>query len=211
MRIKDIIAESQINPGIKTILQQKGYKLLGNGVDQQAYLEPRTGLVLKIFGRSEQKSKGQEAFFEFARFCQSHPNNQFLPQISGWQTFNFKGHRYLQIRVERMFAIDDDLGEALSDFAMAACSGRGNLDNYINSHAAKQADSWGDNPGRKVHAELFTHVGEQGLKELWNTIVQLNAIAKRHPDLSMDLHGGNFMYGSDGHIVISDPFVSSYS
>jgi hypothetical protein len=211
MHIKDILAEAQISPGIRVALRQKGYKELGSGVDQQAWLEPKTGLVLKIFGRSEQKSKGQDAFFEFVKFCRANPNNQFLPQISGWQPFYFKGHRYLQIRIERMFPIDEDLGEALSDFAMAACSGRNNLNNYINKNAAKQAGSWGDNPGRKVHAELFTHVGEQGLKELWNTIVQLNDMAKRHPELSMDLHGGNFMFGSDGHIVISDPFVSTYS
>lgn len=210
MIIKDIIVESQINPGIKTILQKKGYKMLGSGVDQQAWLEPKTGLVLKIFGRSVQGSKGQEAFFEFAKYCQTHPQNQFLPQISGWETFMFKGHRYLQIRIERMFAIDDDLGEALSDFAMAACS-TGTLDNYIKNNAAKQSDTWGEDPGRKVHAELFTHVGESGLNELWNTIRQLNSIANKHSDLSMDLHSDNFMFGSDGHVVISDPWVSTHS
>ena len=49
MKINEILNEAYSDPGIAKILKQKGYKKLGSGVDQTAYLTP-DGMILKIFG-----------------------------------------------------------------------------------------------------------------------------------------------------------------
>jgi predicted unusual protein kinase regulating ubiquinone biosynthesis (AarF/ABC1/UbiB family) len=53
----------------------------------------------------------------------------------------------------------------------------------------------------------MSYLGEDGLATLWKTIESLFQIAKRS-GYDLDLHPGNFMLGSDGHIVISDPFYA---
>jgi len=60
------------------------------------------------------------------------------------------------------------------------------------------------------YRELMTYIGgEDKLALLWNTIKDLNRIA-HSGEFNVDLHPGNFMLGSDGHIVISDPFYTGY-
>ena len=53
----------------------------------------------------------------------------------------------------------------------------------------------------------MTHLGEDGFKLLWKTMKDLSKIAD-HKGYNLDLHSKNFMLGSDGHIVISDPFFA---
>ena len=53
--------------------------------------------------------------------------------------------------------------------------------------------------------QLIIHLGEEGLRKLWDTIGMLNKVAQKN-GYYLDLHGGNFMLGSDGTPVISDPF-----
>jgi hypothetical protein len=57
--------------------------------------------------------------------------------------------------------------------------------------------------------ELIISLGEDGLALLWSTLQDLLKIAKKW-DFTLDLHPGNFMLGSDGHVVISDPFYNAY-
>jgi hypothetical protein len=44
---------------------------------------------------------------------------------------------------------------------------------------------------------------------LWKTIKELDKISSKGL-FKMDLHGFNFMLGSDGHIIINDPFFSGW-
>lgn len=202
MLINDIIVESQIDPGLEKVLTKQGYKLMGAGIDQQAWLEPGTGLIMKIFGYSH-RNRSHKSFFAFAKVCQDEPNNPFLPQISGWEEFNFKGKRYLKIHMERLFPLDGDLREAIEDLVSHTKSNRGInsfIDDYLDRHS-----EWGDK-NRLVYGELISLLGEQGIRTLWKTISRLSVIANEQ-GLVLDLHGGNFMHGSDGQIVISDPFV----
>jgi predicted unusual protein kinase regulating ubiquinone biosynthesis (AarF/ABC1/UbiB family) len=53
----------------------------------------------------------------------------------------------------------------------------------------------------------MTYLGKDGLEKIWKTMVDLYKIANRS-GFHLDLHPGNFMLGSDGHIVISDPFFA---
>ena len=76
MRINEVITESlvdeaQMDDDIKKVMQKQGYKFLGHGQDQDAYLAP-DGTILKIFGYetdSRGMSEGQRSFIDFANFC----------------------------------------------------------------------------------------------------------------------------------------------
>ena len=213
MRAIEFIAEANIDIGIDSALRQKGYKRLGKGVDQNVYLEPGTGMVMKIF-RSNASSTGgdhltpgQKTFKAFADYCLANPDNEFLPNFSGWETFKFNNMLYLQIRTERMFPIDPDRGYFLEELATAArlSTQAWQKDQFIDT--AINDDTIYDETTR---AEMLSMLGSDGFNQLWDTINDLNQIAI-DGRFKMDLHGGNFMLGSDGHIVISDPFFIGWN
>ena len=88
MRATEFLLEAYTDRSIEGILKKKGYKKLGSGVDQTAYLAP-DGMILKIFGTSRsskngsvQLTKAQKTFKAFADYCKAHPNNPFLPGVS---------------------------------------------------------------------------------------------------------------------------------
>ena len=102
MKIHEFIPEEQLDEAIidrkiKEILVNKGYKFLGAGVDQAAYLEPGSGQVLKIFGTQSangltssgkpQFTKGQRMFFFWAKYCMDRQNNPFLPKFYGFESY----------------------------------------------------------------------------------------------------------------------------
>ena len=208
MKINELLIEAQMNPKIKKILTQKGYKFLGHGQDQDAYLAP-DGTILKIFGYEGNRrglSKGQQSFVDFANFCMQNPNNPFCPQFGGWDQFDFEGQRYLQIKSERLFdfkkakagPIAEQLEELVEEVkANGAKRGFEKFldDNYDYGFGAEQAVG-----------SLITLVGgEKEVQLLCNTIEQLSKLAEQK-GYRLDLHSGNFMLGSDGEIVINDPF-----
>jgi hypothetical protein len=207
MRINEILTEAQMNPGIKKVLIQKGYKFLGHGQDQDAYIAP-DGTILKIFGY-ERGSKGfsrsQQSFIDFANYCMKNPNNPFLPQFGGWNQFEFKGQRYLQIKCERLFEFKKAkvprIAEALSDFVddVTAFGPERAIANFLDVAVDYEyADDIGP-----ILINLVG--GEKELKLLAKTIDQLDTLADKK-GYRLDLHSGNFMLGSDGEIVINDPF-----
>jgi len=217
MIVKEILLEfgSVFDPRITTDLKKKGYKFLKKGADQQAWLEPGTGLILKIFGTTLNNqgygrlSKAQQSFKDFADYCQKHKDNPFLPNFLGWETFYRGGETYLQIRMERLFPFPNKYwGEWLEEMANAAW-------NYPNPMTWYAAEMSGQDEGDYVPGtafsealpELLSHLGEDGFKLLWKTIRDLEKIADRK-GYGLDLHSKNFMLGSDGHIVISDPFFA---
>ncbi len=213
MRINEILNEAKMDPGVKKVLLQKGYKFLGRGQDQDAYLAP-DGTILKIFGY-ERGSKGfsesQQSFIDFANFCMKNPNNPFLPQFGGWNQFEFNGEKYLQIKCERLFdfvkAKAGPVAQVLSDLVDSVemyGAERGFEDFMANAYD----DTYTNDRTEKAIGELIALVGgKQEVKLLCKTIEQLAKIAERK-DYGLDLHRGNFMLGSDGEIVINDPFFT---
>jgi hypothetical protein len=206
MRVKEL-TESYVEPGVVKLLKEKGYKFLGGGVDQSVWLEPGTGLVLKIFGTDSwidnayKMSKEQKSFIKFADYCMANPNNEFLPQFLGWEKFKFNEHVYLQIRCERLFEIDKGKTRIWANELNT-------MARYIRLRHSMNAYLRDSNKNEKQgHYELMSYLGEGGLAKLWKTIEGLYSIAMRS-GYDLDLHPGNFMLGSDGHIVISDPFYA---
>lgn len=191
---------SQTDPGIFPVMREKGYRLLGAGVDQSAWLEPESGLILKIFGtRAGSKNeftKDHKMFFEWYTFCSQNKSNPFLPDFFGHDSFNFKNKRYLQIRTERLFALPTWLGEALEELARFAQFRSYNF--YIEHKFSKHITD--------RDSKLLAQLGEENLKKLFETVQQVIKYGKRH-NYKIDLHGGNFMLGSDSQIVINDPWV----
>lgn len=222
MRAQQFITEAFIPYDLSAVLIQKGYIPLGKqGADQRAFLEPDSGMVLKIFGTnrdtgdwSNRLTPGQNTFKLFYDYCMANPNNPFLPQCFGWERFEWDHQMYLQIRVERLFEFKGHRGWAKLLEYMAR-----QINNTNRSQVAKQSfidrylsdryeDGYDGDPDEE-HASgaddtLFTHLGDN-FDLLWDTIVDLKNIAKGN-GIRLDLHEGNFMLGSDGEIVISDPF-----
>ncbi len=217
MRAEEFLSEAYTDRSIDGILRQKGYKKLGSGVDQTAYLAP-DGMILKIFGTSSRAKQGsiqltrsQKTFKAYADYCKANSDNPFLPQFSDWNLFHYKGKPYLQIKMERLFP-----------FTKGA-SGM----NYVLSHLADKAErgnspkqkqdfmkgyenrSWGQQNTDNFN-KLMTLVGEDGFNKLWDTITDLKKVARKIGLGNLDLHDGNFMLGSDGEIVISDPFFAGW-
>jgi hypothetical protein len=210
MKINEVITESvvdeaQMDSGIKKEMTKQGYKFLGHGQDQDAYLAP-DGTILKIFGYetdSRGMSEGQRSFIDFANFCMANSNNPFLPQFGGWTKFHFKGQGYLQIKCERLFEVSEDLGEMLADLVdrIELFSPEQAIERFM--HWDVDNDSYPERAG-----ELITMIGgEQQLLLFARTVKQLSIIGRKK-GYGIDLHSGNFMLGSDGEIVINDPFFT---
>ena len=213
MKISEILTEAQMNPGIKKVLTQKGYKFLGHGQDQDAYLAP-DGTILKIFGferGSQGLSLGQRSFVDFANFCRANPNNPFLPQFGGWEPFDFQGQRYIQIKCERLFdlgksklyGVAEQLENLVDDIdRWGAVKG---LNNFLNDNVD---DEYADTGYRNETGKLVMLMGGEGQLRLFaQTVEQLAKLARKRR-YRLDLHSGNFMLGSDGEIVINDPFFT---
>ena len=210
MRVTEIITEAQHSAEIKQILLDKGYVFLGQGLDQMAFAEPNSNTVLKIYGTSEGARLGeltekQKSFKTFYDAVKADPTNEFLPEIYGYNLFNFNGKPYLQIRMETLFpfrGVAKHWNDILSSMADSV-ERRKPLKEYL-SDLEEHIDN-----SKLKNNELVTfimHLGTEGLTKIYKTIQHLYTIAKKN-NYSLDLHGGNFMLDSDGNPVIVDPYL----
>ena len=220
MRFKEFITEWSDTPlSIKKIMQDKGYKFLGKGVDQSAYLEPKTGKVLKIFGsqgetyRQDGYSRDHIMFKTFANYCEKHSDNQFLPKFDGWEGFKLNDRKFLQIRMERLQKLPTQLGNALENVSeqLEQAHNKSNMVDEIIKHI-HELDNDNESPVMLLEPQaleiekLMVLLGEQQFRLLLNTIANLAKLAdQKH--YTFDLHGGNFMHRNDGIPVIVDPWV----
>jgi len=204
---------SDTHPGIKKELKQKGYKFLGKGVDQSAYLEPGTGQVLKIFGTQSgtsgsgghQLSDDQKMFVTWAKLCNKNADNPFLPKFSGFERFVFQDQTYFQIRQERLKEIGPAAGDWLETIALTIedygfTSAKAAVD-LFRREAAENEHRWGPDE----YLMLVKKLGEEETTRLIATIFSLNKIANQK-GYTFDLHAGNFMMRGKTP-VITDPWV----
>jgi hypothetical protein len=193
-----------IDPGIKKILKDKGYRRLGSGADAVAYEEPG-GEVLKIFKTNPKVYRGysdsQYMCIDWIKYCQKNSKNKFLPHFSGWETFEFPpntGEMYLQIRMEKLGKFPLNWKYELAEMA-GSIDGGITLEEYLNGRLPK------DYNHETRTATLVIHLGMDDLQALWNTMKELNKICYDR-NWNWDLHSGNFMIRSDGTPVIIDPY-----
>jgi hypothetical protein len=189
---------SNTDSGIRKALEKKGYKFLGSGVDQTAYLEPGTGYILKIFGTQGGKdfSQDQKMFFKFAKFCMKNQDNPFLPRFYGYESFEFKGKTYLQIRTEQLFK-NKKLQQAV--YELGAIVRRDQRRGYIHP----------DTPGsiKMIKKNILNAVKTPDRFELLiQTLNKLYSTGSKS-NYGWDLHSDNIMVRKDGTPVINDPWV----
>lgn len=227
MRITDIITErSKFHPGIRAHFEQQGYKFLGKGVDQMVFLEPNTGYVLKVFGmQGNTVSPSQKMFLDWAQYCSKNSNNPFLPEYSEIKSFVFEGMHYLMTRSERLFPIPKlTLNHALTGLAVLIQyrpeeADKLTLDTYIDKEFAEKpkveprGQGWSplesprlDQNIQNSAAQLAMSLTKPEFNLLVETIKDVTALGKKL-GYEIDMRSkGNFMLGSDGHIVINDPW-----
>ena len=203
MRAAELTEYSTTSKKIDRILKAKGYKKLGAGVDQTAYLEPGTGYVLKVFGTQggETFSRDHRMFFAWAKYCMKNSSNPFLPKFAGYDSFVLDGDRYLQIRQEALQPIGT-LGRVLDLMAQAIeDDGAKTLDDakeFIEDHG------YINDP--KTLEKLEKQIGKNGLELFFSTMLQVYLTGRKN-GWFYDLHAGNFMRRADGTPVIVDPWV----
>ena len=195
---------------IDAILKKKGYKKLGAGVDQSAYLEPGTGHVLKIFGTQTSATAPKQArgkpqfsadhkmFFAWAEYCNKNANNPFLPKFSGFESFYFKGQTYLQIRQEQLTS-NLNMGKLAETMANAIEDGE-DFEEYQDLLPIEYSRAYVG-----LLSQFKKQVGERGVHLFWDTLEELYRIGRRK-GWGWDLHSGNFMMRGQT-IVIVDPWV----
>jgi hypothetical protein len=202
MRAAELTEYSVTDKKIERILAKKGYKKLGAGVDQTAYLEPGTGYVLKVFGTQggESFSPDHKMFFAWAKYCMKNSGNPFLPRFGGYDSFVLDGDRYLQIRQEplqpagRMGVILEIMANAVEDENIADLD---ELSDYVEDYFDQYSTGY---------QKLLKQLGPQQMQLMLDTINRLYAIGNQK-GWGFDLHAGNFMRRADGTPVIVDPWV----
>jgi hypothetical protein len=226
MKINEFITEMSgtIDTSIREILEKKGYKYLDGGIDKDAYLEPKTGQVLVIFGYHKDARSGfsddQMMFVDWAKYCQKNSNNPHLPKFSGWESFKHKGRTYLQIRMEPLKEVSFELRKILAY-----------LDNYIEAKGKikrKQvAKQLGQHPSVRIGLnidktdpddildpikakEIINYLGgKESAMSLMRTVQIAKHMAEKN-GYRLDLHGSNYMQRPNGTIVVNDPFVLTF-
>jgi hypothetical protein len=134
-------------------------------------------------------------FFTWAKYCNDHKSNPFLPKFSGFESFYWNDHVYLQIRQEYLTELRPTWGWNL----------------YNMSTDAEMGDSF-DQMIQKYdkNKELYDHFektdGKNGLKLFYKTMGELARISERK-GWTFDLNPKNFMMRNNGTIVILDPWV----
>lgn len=203
----------EVHRGIANVLADKGYQYLGSGIDKHAYMEPKTGQVLLIFGYRKgynEFSPDQRMFISWINYCNKNKDNPHLPRFSGFESFNFQGKNYIQARMEALQELPESVANLVDNIYDAVKKTRAkNYDEAFHNLAMWSThDSWeGDNPEQYDIKSVIRYLGGKdkaiGLLQTVNTVAKF---AKKH-GYSIDLHRGNYMQRPNGTIVVNDPFV----
>ena len=198
MRLAEFLCEKTVfDKGIEKTLKQKGYKKIGSGSDQMAFLEPGTGFVLKIFGTEKGSKLGftnsHDMFFKWAKFCMKNANNPFLPKFNGYESFIYNGHTYLQIRQELL-----QPGGLLSN----AVSQIGDEAEHADFTWEQYKEAYSDTDIANIVSRVLN---DQQAQLLVSTIQKLYKISERQGYL-WDFRGVNIM-SRNGIPVIVDPWA----
>ena len=136
-------------------------------------------------------------FFKWAKFCMKNSGNPFLPRFGGYDSFEWKGQTYLQIRQEPL-ASAGQMGSMLAEIAESIGS---------------ETLSWKEFSQGKVYYskkaladKLIKLLGSESKAMLfYNTVKSLFLTGNKH-GWTWDLHPGNFMMRSKTP-VIADPWA----
>ena len=206
----------KIHGGVRQALTSKGYRYLNGGIDKQAFAEPGTGQVLVVFGYHKDArggfSQDQMMFVDWAKYCKKNKANPHLPRFSDWASFDYRGQRYLQIRMEPLQELSEYLKTIVINLEEVAKYSKSNP-----KTAYKKIADWanhnlldaGEISDLDHEAVVKNLGGEQAAYNLLKTVYEVKQFGKQHR-FKLDLHGGNYMQRADGTIVVNDPFVLTF-
>lgn len=180
---------SNIPSEFRKNLEKRGYKFLGAGVDQSAYLSPNGKNVFKIFGTGgESLSRDQKMFLKWVKFCQQNSDNEFLPKFGRVRQFVIDGNIYYAMFQELLYKkwhITEMV--VLIDAVIA-------YPDYYPSSTKKAKQYERDLAAKGIDVE-----------KLKSTLQKLQSIGKTS-DYVNDIHEENIMVRDDGTPVIIDPW-----
>ena len=201
---------NEIDDRIHIILAQKGYKKLGQGIDQAAYLEPGGRTVLKVFGAdieaSTKFSSSHRMFFTWAKYCMANPDNPFLVKFDDYESFVYAGRRYLQIRQELLKPIPLDLYRQVAALSHLPLDYNIVFKGPETLGRVMKKDRYFTEVQYEWVMELVDFLGKDAVTLLSKTLLKVNQIARKK-GYDIDLHQGNYMVRSDLTPVIVDPWV----
>ncbi len=192
--LNEVNIDTDYNPDELTVKQKfidyfvnKGYKMLGEGRDQIAFLSPRN-TVVKVLGLGD--TAKQQAVEHYVEFFERNQRNPFYPKIYNSQRFDFEGDSYFLYETEYLQFVsnEDDTLDWLERYL-----------NHLGTDPAA-AQEWVETNG------VPDDIGEDqlyGLTQSTEDIIKYLAVPKGY---MMDLSNiENIRRRSDGHLVIVDP------
>jgi hypothetical protein len=202
---------STTDSGIRKELERKGYRYLGQGVDQMAFTDPHNpNAILKIFGTQDTTKGGgissdHRMLYVWAKFCQQNSSNPYLPKFYGVETFRWKDRTYLQISQEKLQP-NRRFNEHLCQSLVSAVEMGYDFDEWLRSNKMMGRSFSGGGTKRSVRDMSDDPKQKAQLRGFFNTVEKLHEIANDY-GYSFDLHEGNIMMRADTTPVISDPWV----
>lgn len=203
--VKTIIREANVDPALRSDLEQKGYRYLDAGIDQEAYLAP-DGSIFKIFGRSNDPDESHRMFGVWYDFCEKNKHSHLVPHFLKYRRFrsDYDGKVYLQIKMERLFKLPNHLEAEFED--MIGHIVRNSLEDFLDYMSdEKQNFSKTKNTSSRKYELLATI---ESAEELWKMVRELKQIARLDGNWALDLHSQNVMLDDQGMLVIVDPWIN---
>lgn len=205
------------NKALHKYMESIGYQFLGSGVEKVAYVNKRTHKT-KIIIYVEDFS-ALNTFKRWIDFCQLRENDPHLPNVKLDKPLNIvdeSGEKYkFQVAsIERLFSLEGTsvclIGTSLEEISYQC---QRVLESYNAERTKEELVS-----DVRSRLEKFSNSGELeddaysllilSVEDVDALIGTLLDVVKFMPDHTiLDLHPGNFMFGEDGTIVITDPWI----
>jgi hypothetical protein len=205
----------KVHQDIRKYLISRGYQYVGSGIDKHVFREPSTGSIYIVFGSRSGYGKkftpDQLMFRDWIQYCRSNQSNPHLPKFSGLESFEFRGKRYLQARMEPLKEINTKerhLLGYLEDVVRPDVNPPANMLQAIKRLTTRGFyDEDEDEIIMYQIRQIIQYLGgPKNALNLMKTVQDVMKFGNQH-GFRIDLHQGNYMQRPDGTIVVNDPYV----
>lgn len=211
-RIKEMAGS--VHQGIRNYLISRGYQYIKSGIDKHVFREPNTGQIFLVFGTrsgyKDQFTPDQLMFRDWINYCNKNQNNPNLPKFSGLESFNFKGQRYLQAKMEPLQEVPEKIAHLLG-YLEDVVGYSEQPENMLQAIRGLAKKGYYDEEENEIIMYQIRQIieylgGPDAAYRLLKTVQDVIKFGVNH-GYSIDLHRGNYMQRANGTIVVNDPFV----
>ena len=217
MRALEFTAEmaGMVHQDIRKYLVDQGYEYIRSGIDKHVFREPGTGQIYLVFGTRrgyrDQFTPDQLMFRDWIQYCNQHRSNPHLPKFSGLESFDFRGQRYLQARMEPLHEIPEQVKHLLGYLEDVANPARNTAPNMLQAIQRLTQKAYYDEEQNEIIMYQIRQIieylgGPAQALGLMKTVRDVMHFGHQH-GFAVDLHSGNYMKRQDGTIVVNDPYV----